>query len=335
MTLPANYYDGTSSTRYPVSVSLGDNGMISIRGEGIDKHYAVQDIVDAQRLGSRMRIVKLRDKASLEVTDTHALDDYLDGHGIGRRQGVIHKLERKLKYVALAVVITALFAWGFFSWGVPAMARVVAYSLPVETQDMLGQGTLQVFDKYFMQPSELGPARQAQIRARFKGLIHGLEEESRYRLAFRNSEKLGANAFALPSGTIVITDELIRLAQSDYEIDAVLAHEIGHVHYRHSLRGALQSSASAVILAMMSGDLASMSSFAASLPTVILYLSYSRQFETEADGYARQLMLSKGIPLIHFANILTRLSQSHGGEDESVGFLSSHPATRERIQAFQ
>lgn len=335
MALQANYFDGMSSTRHRVEVSLGDNGVISIQGAGFSKHYTLSEIVEPQRLGARMRIVRLRDNASLEISDTESLDEYLDRHGIGRHQGAIHRLERSLKYVAIAVAVTALFAWGFFNWGVPAMAKAVAYSLPVETQDMLGEGTLQVFDEYFMQPSELSRERQAQIRTRFNGLIHGLAEESRYRLEFRKSEKLGANAFALPSGTIVITDELIKLAQDDYEIDAVLAHEIGHVHYRHSLRGALQSSASAVIIAMMSGDLASMTSFAASLPTVILYLSYSRQFETEADGYARQVMVSKGIPLSHFANILTRLSQSHGEAGDGEEFLSSHPATRERIQAFQ
>ena len=90
-----------------------------------------------------------------------------------------------------------------------------------------------------------------------------------------------------------------------------------------------------MIIALMAGDVTSIASFATTLPTLLVNMSYSRQFETEADDYARQLMMKKGIALKHFADILTRLGQSHGDDGQSVGFLSSHPATRERIKAFQ
>jgi Zn-dependent protease with chaperone function len=312
-----------------------EEGMLFLSGETVSTSYPLNRISSAYRIGKQVRRIELDDGASLEVDYSPELDAILDQSAGHRHQGLVHGLESRLKYIAVALVVTIVIAYGFLSWGVPAIARSIAFSLPAKTQDYLGEGTLDALDEYFMQPSRIPAARQQAIRRRFQGLIDGLEERQRYKLAFRNSEKLGANAFALPSGTIVITDGLIKLAQNDEEIEAVLAHEIGHVHYRHSLRGAIQSSSAAVIIALMAGDVTTISSFATTLPTLLVNMSYSRQFETEADGYARQLMLEKHIPLKHFAAILTRLSQSHGDEGESAGFLSSHPATRERIQAFQ
>ena len=73
-------------------------------------------------------------------------------------------------------------------------------------------------------------------------------------LAFRRGRDLGANAFALPDGVIVFTDELIGLLESDAEILAVFAHEYGHVVERHSLRQILQDSAIAVLSFLLIGE---------------------------------------------------------------------------------
>ncbi len=58
-----------------------------------------------------------------------------------------------------------------------------------------------------------------------------------YSLNFREGGAIGPNAFALPSGTIILTDELVDIAGDDNDmVLAVLAHEIGHVDKKHSLR---------------------------------------------------------------------------------------------------
>jgi Zn-dependent protease with chaperone function len=333
--IEASYYDGYTSRRHSVTLHPERNGGLLIRGEGLERHVPQGQISKAYRIGKQVRRIELSDGASLEADYSPQLDALLDSSRDHRHQGLVHKLESRLKYIAVALVLTIAFAYGFLSFGVPAIAKWIAFSLPVETQDYLGEGTLKAMDKYFTEPSKIPAARQAAIRKEFDFLIADLPNRKRYNLAFRNSEALGANAFALPSGTIVITDGLIKLAKNDGEIEAVLAHEIGHVRYRHSLRGAIQGSSAAVIIALMAGDISTISSFATTLPTVLVNMSYSRKFETEADDYARQLMEEKGIALKHFAAILTRLSKQAGEDGESLGFLSSHPATRDRIKAFQ
>ena len=79
---------------------------------------------------------------------------------------------------------------------------------------------------------------------------------------------LGPNAFALPAGTIVITDELVQLARHDDELRAVFAHEIGHITGRHAMRMLLQNSATALLAVGLLGDVSAVSSMTAAVPAV-------------------------------------------------------------------
>ena len=62
------------------------------------------------------------------------------------------------------------------------------------------------------------------------------------RIVFRKGGRLGPNAFALPGGTIIFTDEMIMLSEHDDELLAVLIHEIGHVVHRNGMRTIIQDS---------------------------------------------------------------------------------------------
>ena len=68
------------------------------------------------------------------------------------------------------------------------------------------------------------------------------------RLELRAGGAIGPNAFALPSGIIMVTDELVRIAEHPEEFESVLAHEAGHMVHRHSLRMLLQGSASTLLM---------------------------------------------------------------------------------------
>jgi predicted Zn-dependent protease len=155
-------------------------------------------------------------------------------------------------------------------------------------------------------------------------------ETAPHRLEFRASPVIGPNAFALPSGIIVVTDELVKLSRNDREVLAVLAHELGHVRYRHTMRHLLQGSATALIIAGVTGDIASTTSLAAAAPALLLQTKYSRDYEREADRYAIELLQKAGIGPSHFAAILARMENKPGKPGALPTFLSSHPPTQER-----
>jgi Zn-dependent protease with chaperone function len=145
------------------------------------------------------------------------------------------------------------------------------------------------------------------LTARFNELANATGSEGAVRLVFRASPEIGANAVALPSGTVVMTDELVRLAAHEDEVVAVLAHELGHIHGRHALRSLLQHSATVVLIAVATGDLGSVSTLSATLPTFLLEMKYSRAFEFEADDYAAVALPLVGIAPARLAAILQRL----------------------------
>ena len=126
--------------------------------------------------------------------------------------------------------------------------------------------------------------------------------------------------------TIVVTDALVELAADDREVLAVLAHELG----RHGLRAILRNSGAALLLAAVFGDLVSLTSSAAVLPTVLLRSGYSRDLEGEADAFALALLEEAELDPAWFARLLGRL-EALG--DLGPSLLSTHPHPEERRAA--
>ncbi len=229
------------------------------------------------------------------------------------------------------VLVGILVSAALLHYGVPWLAKGIAYHLPPQIDQQLGRDTLQLLDDWLLQPTQLAKEQQQLWQQRFASLVTPQDGIHCCQLEFRAGGEIGANALALPSGIIVVTDELIALAQHEHEITAVLAHEIGHIHQRHSLRALLQHSVVALVIISVTGDAFSLTNLSAALPAVLLEAKYSRDFEREADAHAVQYLRKQKIPLHHFANILRRLDQELDTRAAGYRYLSSHPETQERI----
>ena len=105
--------------------------------------------------------------------------------------------------------------------------------------------------------------------------------------------QLGANAFALPGGTIFVTDELLDLLRGrDDVLIGVLGHELGHVEHRHGMRLLAQATALGALSSTLWGDF---SALFATLPVLYGQSAYSRDFEREADREAIRLLRANRI----------------------------------------
>ena len=258
------------------------------------------------------------------------MDAIVARHG-APRAGWLHRLESRWTLAIGAAVLVLGAAALFGVKGIPAIAREAAYATPPETSEMLARGTMEILDQSF-EPSELPAARADELRAIFERVTRDEPDDFAFELVFRGGGLVGANAFALPSGTIVLTDELVALAEHDEEIEAVLAHEVGHVVHRHGLRQAIQNSMLAVGIVLLVGDLSAASGLVAALPTALAEASFSREFELEADEHARAYLELHGIDPARLAHLLVRMEESYG-EGIEIPFLSTHPATEDRIRA--
>ena len=328
-TVPARYYDGRTPVPVPVTV-IWSGATVTLMGANIAQTYPVEGMRVSPRVGGADRFVALPDGAQLQCPDHPLLDRFPQE---GRTEGVVAWLEQRWQ-VALAgvVVMLAGLALGYF-YGLPAAAERIAARVPVEYEKKLGEHALAWLDQHqLFLPSRLEPSTQQQLSSGFAELSRDLPAAAHYRLLFRDAPAIGPNALAFPGGIIVITDEMIDLAESAGEVYAVLAHEIGHLQRRHTLRHILQNSITAAVAATLTADASSLTLAASGVPVMLVQAKYSREFETEADDFAFDLLKRHDLSPEHFANLMERLSAKPDAQFERrASFLSTHPVTADRI----
>ena len=327
--IEGRYFDGRSSTPQAAQLDFGRDGVVRVTGLAELREVPFASVTVSDRLGRTPRRIRFDDGAVFETTDNDAVDAGLAALGKRTFSGAVDRWERHWQVAAGALLAVALISVLFVRYGIPLLANVAAHVLPPSVDRAIGSQGLEILDRSVMTPSKLSPARQQELRKRFREMTATLADGHAYQLELRHGGHIGANAFALPSGIVVMTDELVALAQNDDEIVAVLAHEIGHVRGRHALRMILQSAGVAAITLAVFGDVSSTSALAATLPAVLLNAKHSREFEHEADGFAKSWLREHGIPERRFDDLLCRLEkQSPSGAE--VRYLSSHPPTEER-----
>lgn len=357
MTFEAEYFDGISARAQPVLVRvLADTQQIAfdVNAETLTFGFKSCDI--QAKLGAAKRIIDLDNGGRLEAQEISVLESVISSKS-SMFWAALHYLENHLAWVLVALVLTVFAGWGFLQFGVPKLAEIVAKATPPSMEAKLGEQVLNGLDHKFgyFSPSKTATAHQLAITNALKDLCVRVNNCPNYRLTFRDGGIIGANAFALPGGVIVVTDDLVKLSKNDTEIVAVLAHELGHVQQRHAFRQSIQGVLSGLIIAAITGDV---SSVASGLPAVLMQMQYSREHELEADGFALAALQKACLPPKAFADILQRLeNQEKPAElddknakkkaqsqqekpaktkkNHSVNdMLASHPDTQQRIQPF-
>jgi Zn-dependent protease with chaperone function/tetratricopeptide (TPR) repeat protein len=324
--LQAVYFDGRSSRGHPVSLFVSA-GKLKLVGRDVSEAFDARRVRRSLRVANTPRWLYLPGGGACVTADNDAVDRMTRD---GRYERILHRWESRPAYAAAAIVLVAAALWLLVNRVVPVAVEHIAARIPIEAESALGRETLSGMERYVLKPSALPAARQAALRASFDAMARTAGETTPYRLEFRSSPVFGPNAFALPSGIIVMTDEMVRTAVNDHELLGVLAHELGHVRHRHSMRRLLESSAVALILAGVTGDVASAASLAAAAPAILLQMKYSRDNEREADQYAIGVMRKAGYDPGHLAALLKRMDSGVPGRRGVPGFLSSHPPTEER-----
>jgi Zn-dependent protease with chaperone function len=239
-------------------------------------------------------------------------------------------------------MLLALFS--AYQWGLPWAMDRIAPRIPLAWEQKLGDEALKALDRSMFRPTSLVDEQQQEVQAIFTGIAPS-HSRMPLRLVFRDAPAVGANAIALPNGTIVLTDAMYyRIASAKdglggllgEEMAGVLAHEIGHVQRRHSLRSIIRGSLLGTLSWTLFGDF---SVVAAGLPTVLLRMEYSRGMETEADDYAANLLREHGIHPSRLADVFDLLMRTQKDPNaelpswmrKATSYMSTHPSNDERI----
>ncbi|MQA42680.1 M48 family metallopeptidase [Rugamonas aquatica] len=318
----ARYFDGQTSRLHRVTLTVA-GGVARLAGDA-EREAPLAELRVSERSRHAARKVTFADGAYMEIDDLAGFEQLL--RQTGHRDSPVVRLQHSWRGVLVAAVGTvALLALGYLYF-LPAAAGWIAAALPLSVERQLGQGVLAALDRQMFAPSTLAPARQQQLRRRFAALAPPPSDgpAPTWQLLFRSS-LVGPNAFALPSGDIVMTDQLVALLQDDEAVMGVLAHELGHLQRRHMTRRIIQSSAVTATTSLVFGDISAVLS---TLPALALDMKYSRDAEQEADDYAAAMLRHNGIALDHLAAVFAKLDKLDGGK--LPPYFSSHPPSAER-----
>jgi Zn-dependent protease with chaperone function len=324
--LAAHFFDGQHARRHEVTLVLS-GGMMKIVGRDVDQEVEARRVRISTRIAATPRWIYLPGGGACVTEDNDGVDRLVRERPM---QQVLRRMEAHPAFAALSVALVAALFWAIVDRALPFAAAKVAEHIPMEAEATLGREALAGMEQFWLKPSQLALEERTALAGKLQSLAALGGEAPAYRLEFRASPVIGANAFALPSGIIVLTDELVKLAQADEEILAVLAHELGHVRHRHVMRRLLEGSAIALLVAGVTGDVASATSLAAAAPTLVLQTKFSRDNECEADAYVIDLLRRAGIEPHHFGAILARMEAQAPRGPMLPTFLSTHPATDER-----
>jgi Zn-dependent protease with chaperone function len=335
MTVAGFYFDGRSARRHTVTLELhGD--VLHVSGDTVARNDALAALRIPAPLGDTPRQILFPDGARCEIPDRAGFDALLQpaGHGAS---WVAHLEARWTCAVASLLVTLALVAAAYF-WGLPYAAKAAAERMPESVLVMMDGHFLKTFDGRLLEPSQLSRERQQAFVSRLRAMQWPDGAARPNRIYFRSAPHIGPNAFALPGGTVVLLDELVKLSDNDEQVIAVLTHEMGHVTERHALRQMLQASVVGLAMAWYVGDV---STILAAAPTALLETRYSRDFERRADDFAARTLALNGIAIDRLGDMLAKLEAAYadkkpgkkdGAQPEWLDYLSTHPATAERIR---
>ena len=344
-TLAASYFDGVTAKAQTVTLRLVSGDLV-LNGVGINRNICLTNVQWPERTRHGMRVAHFADGGSVQCADAAAWDAWRQ-HG-GQRDSWVVRAQQSWRGVLVSVLLLMVLGAAVYTWGLPWAARAVVAMMPQSVDTALGQASLSAIDDSLMLPSKLPLDEQTRLREAFTRALSAQPAGSvpPWQLVFRKS-RIGANAFALPGGTMVMTDEMVELVGGDDKvITAVLAHELGHVRHRHGLRMLVQATVLAGVTSVVLGDF---STLLAGVPLLLGQASYSRDAEKEADAEAVQILKTAGISPEVMVTLFEKLEAKNNpaekdkkdagavtGQSSWLGIaFASHPSDADRIAYFR
>ena len=253
--------------------------------------------------------------------------------------GISETLEQNRALILASLLLLPLLGWWWVIVGMPAAAERLVPLFPDKVYQITSSQTLNILDQLHLEPSKLPAERQHQYRQQWLRELSGLESllpaQGQFRIEFRDGGHIGANAFALPDGTIVFTDQLIELLQDKPDaLLAVLLHEAGHSVHRHGMQLLARSLASTMLLTLVTGDLEGIADTMIGSGTALIDAAFSRDMERQADLFSAQQLIARDKSPAAFADAISALSKNSDSKDRAeslLRYLSSHPSHDERI----
>lgn len=306
----ASYFSKNFSKKEEAIVNFyRDQIEISLKGDLYS--FEIKECQTSYIFKGRPLIITLPNGARLELTFNN------DEYGILKK--IISRKSKLLSFKNLSIltIIVMCVIYASFKYIIPSVSSDIADLIPKNVAKKIDVMALkQLNHKKFK--TKLSEEKQKKIRTFLKS-----HTDIPVDIYFKNIKNVGANAFALASESIIITDDLVKLLDKNELLLPVFLHEVGHLKKKHVLNQLISVLTFQVFLILTAGQ-----SFL--LSTDLALLSFSRDLELEADAYALKQLSKYNYSPNCFAKSFEILKGE--GQTIQIKYLSSHPNSQERIE---
>jgi Zn-dependent protease with chaperone function len=338
----SDYFDGTSSQKHRVTLHIGA-GLDIVEDGKVIASWPFDTIrrADGPPGMLRLRSVSALPLARLEVEDKATIATLLprcpkldaDQGGPGQTRRIVFWSVA----AACSILLVAIY-------GIPYAADRLAPFVPFAIEKRIGEAVdTQVRailgGKECTSPEGLAAYAVLVDKLKGAGGVEHLPIDAKVL-----SHKM-ANALALPGGKVYLIDGLLQKARNVDEVAGVLAHEIGHIVHRDSLRRVIQAGGTSFLVGLLLGDVFGGGAIIF-VTQHMLEASYSRESEGQADAFAIEVMHKLGRSPRPLGELLMRItgSEAEAAKAEKDGkkrknskkgrgftLINSHPLTQDRL----
>lgn len=324
----AIYFDGTSNRKRRITLRMGTG--LELIEDG--RRFGTWPYPDIRRVDGPHGRMRLRSVCALPLArvefENAAMEQTLASRcpSLDIDRGGTASAGRIVLWSLAAICSIIAVAY----YGIPVIADRLAPYMPAQVEARIGEAVdTQVRALFGNKVCD-----DAEGRAAFAKLVDKLRRAGGVETSL-NAQVLSAavpNAFALPGGKIYLFDRLLQKAQSADEIAGVIAHELGHVRHRDTLRKLIQTGGTSFLIGLLFGDVVGGGAVVFTTQSM-LDASYSRRAEQSADDFSVEVMHKLGRSPKAMGELLMRITGTQG--DKSLTILASHPMSEDRLAAMQ
>jgi Zn-dependent protease with chaperone function len=330
----AHYYPEQTAKRQVVEVQATPAGLEFRDESGIARRWAYDEIRFPGAIGARDPLRFEHDPPpgeTLVVRDPRFLDAVyaLAPQTRGRFVRITAPKNRWVGAIAVIAIAAAILVVYLAYRALPILAERAVAFIPMSWEQRLGE----------MAVEQIAPpgnvCADSTLAAELDAILHRLlsAEDPPLDVRLRVVRADHVNAFAFPGGQVVVFTGLLNATETPEQFAGVLAHELQHVRHRHGTKALLRQLSASALLSLIAGDSGALSSVLRTAGE-LGGLAYGRDDEHEADRDGARMLIAAGVDprgMIEFFETLEELE----GEGVALTFLSTHPATGDRVRALE
>ena len=316
-----------SSKKFKSKLIINNNKLsIKIRNQPLIEKLEIEKVFDSNA-GINKKIY-FKNNFCFEVEQKLPNEDW---DKIINRKNYLKTLEKFSFKKSIFFILLIILTIPLIKKSVPSLINKMVYFIPLRFEQEIGKVVFTSLEKQYFQESGLDNITINDLSIKYKKILKKLELETYHKLYIKQSKSFGANAFSLPGGIIVVTDELIKTLKYDDLIVSVICHELAHSTERHSLKNILNFFGFWFVVEFIffnSSDF--LIEGLLSLGSTLMVLENSREFEIDADQLA--VVYLKKIST-NPENLILALKKLTKDESKiEIEWLSTHPNIDYRIE---